>query len=545
MVGLWRKVIVFNSGDEDLDRRAFNLNVVLLVTLAVFVLGVVALMLQVGDQPPSYILYNTGLLVGVVGILALCYFLSRRGRVQAGSLLYVLLMGAACIGAVFSGGVHGALPALLVVPVATAGITLGSRFSMGLAAFNMVAMITMGVLQYNHVINPDVDQSTIIMLNMFDVGLALFFVCLCIWLHGHGLGQSLERTQKAVVEARQYATAEQERNVHLQSVIEQYVEYMAQVATGDLSVRLALDQDGKDEHLLLLGKRLNDTTASLQRMTAQLSATANDLVAASSKILASTMQQSSGAHEQSEAITQATATIDEVRAIAEQTAQRAQGVADLAQQTATVSHAGRQSISDAVEGMGQIKEKVETIAANVLALSEQSNTIGAIISTVNKIASQSNLLALNAAVEAARAGAVGRGFAVVADEVRSLAGQSRTATVQIKGILSDVQSGIDATVTASEQGVTGADAGMHLVQGAGKSIHQLANDVNASVQAAAQIAAAAQQQLAGMEQIAAAMHNIHQVAAQTTVSAGQSERAAEELNALAEQLRGLVAQYQL
>ena len=68
-------------------------------------------------------------------------------------------------------------------------------------------------------------------------------------------------------------------------------------------------------------------------------------------------------------------------------------------------------------------------------MSEQSQTIGQIIATVEDLSAQSNLLAVNAAIEAAKAGEHGKGFGVVAQEVKSLAEQSRQATNQVRTIL--------------------------------------------------------------------------------------------------------------
>jgi methyl-accepting chemotaxis protein len=67
----------------------------------------------------------------------------------------------------------------------------------------------------------------------------------------------------------------------------------------------------------------------------------------------------------------------------------------------------------------------------VHALAEGAEKIGAVVSLITDIASQTHLLALNATIEAARAGDAGKGFAVVASEVKSLATQTGKATQEI------------------------------------------------------------------------------------------------------------------
>src|ERR1700687_5995573 len=133
-------------------------------------------------------------------------------------------------------------------------------------------------------------------------------------------------------------------------------------------------------------------------------------------------------------------------------------------------------------------------------LSEQSQTIGQIIATVEDLAAQSNLLAVNAAIEAAKAGEHGRGFGVVAQEVKSLAEQSRQGTTQGRAILRDTQKATTTAVLATEQGSKAVDVGTRQTEVAGESIQALTASVGDAAQAAIQIAASSQQQFVGVGQ---------------------------------------------
>jgi methyl-accepting chemotaxis protein len=339
----------------------------------------------------------------------------------------------------------------------------------------------------------------------------------------------------------------EQRNAWLRAVVQQYDDHMAEIERGNLSTRLKLDQSGweTNDPLITLGRRLNEMTASLQRMITQVQGTASDLRAGTTEILAAATQQAGSASEQSAAISQTTVTVDEVKTISEQAIDRAQEVAEASQHTVTVSHSGRSAVADTTASMGQIKARVESIAENILALSEQTQQIGEIIATVGDIATQSNMLALNASVEAARAGEHGKGFAVVAAEVRNLAEQSRQATAQVREILLDIQDGINATVMATEEGIKEVDVGLELASGAGDAIEGLSTVIDESAQAAMQMVAGGQQQASGVEQIAMAMQNINQATQQSLVSTRQAEKAAQDLNELARNMSQIVEQYQL
>jgi methyl-accepting chemotaxis protein len=547
MIKWLQKIILPGFEDEELNHRALNLNVILLTTFVVMLLGILAMLAQIGKRPASYMIPNVGFITLAAAIVALCYYLSRKGRVQIGSIIFVTMMTVACIGAIFVGGVQGALAVILVIPIASAGITMGSNVSLSIAVLSVIAMVTVGILENNGVIEIEyAEPQMTILLNMFDVGFALFFVTLSVWLAGYSLRQSLRRTQQAVMEADRYAATEQEQRRYLQTTVQKYVEYMTTVERGNLEARLALEDSTYEENdpLIMMGRQLNKMTASLQRMILQIQETAKDLNAGAAEILAASTQQAVGASEQSAAISQTTVTVDEVKAISEQAIDRAQEVVDASQRTVDVSHSGQQAVQDTIATMSHIEERVESIAENILALSEQTQQIGEIIATVGDIATQSNMLALNASVEAARAGEHGKGFAVVAAEVRNLAEQSRQATAQVREILLYIQGGINATVMATEEGIKVVDQGVSLAAGTATAIKQLAGVIDESAQAAMQMVAGGQQQASGVEQIALAMQNINQATQQSLASTRQAEKAAQDLNDLAQSLIQIVEQYQ-
>ncbi len=341
---------------------------------------------------------------------------------------------------------------------------------------------------------------------------------------------------------REFGARERATREELEKTITRYIAFVEGVANRDLSGSLEVSSNGQ---LGVLGHNLNKMTGNLRELAAQLREATNNLSAGVAEILAATSQQASGAAEQAAAIQQTTATINEIRTTVEQTSQRSGQVAGIARDSVRASEEGQAAVTSTVESMTGIRTKVQGIAQNILALSEQSQQIGDIIVTVNELAEQSNLLALNAAIEAARAGEHGKGFAVVASEVRSLAEQSKAATAGVRSLLGEIQKATNAAVMVTEEGIKGVDGGAKMVDGAGSAIHALSETIRRSAQAAEQIAVAVQQQTVGMEQIAQAMAEINQATVQALAASRQTQQAAENISALSTRMTRLAESYVL
>jgi methyl-accepting chemotaxis protein len=164
-------------------------------------------------------------------------------------------------------------------------------------------------------------------------------------------------------------------------------------------------------------------------------------------------------------------------------------------------------------------------------ISESSRKIGDIIGVIDGIAFQTNILALNAAVEAARAGEQGRGFAVVAAEVRNLAQRSAAAAKEIKALIGE--------------SVDKVDAGGRLVGAAGKTMEEIVSSVKKVSDLIAEIAAASEEQDAGIRQVNTAVTHMDQVVQQNASLVEEAAAATESMKSQAGSLLQMVARFKL
>jgi methyl-accepting chemotaxis protein len=343
---------------------------------------------------------------------------------------------------------------------------------------------------------------------------------------------------------------------------ELYLIHMAEtaqkVAGGDLTVSI-VPRSSKDE----LGMAFQQMIKGLQNAVYQVASNAADLTIASGQLastaaqageatahISGTIQQvasgigqqadtvsktssavdqmadainnvSQGAKEQSKAVNRASEITARINTAAEQVTGNAKAVTLRSAEAAEAARKSGKTVEETLQGMANIRAKVGVSADKVREMGSRSDQIGEIVSTIEDIASQTNLLALNAAIEAARAGEHGKGFAVVADEVRKLAERASSATKEIGGLIQGIQKIVAEAVRAMEDSAKEVETGVQRANEAGRALGDILNAAEAVYKQAEEAGQTAEKVQFAANELVSAIDTVSSVVQENTAATGQ------------------------
>lgn len=321
-----------------------------------------------------------------------------------------------------------------------------------------------------------------------------------------------------------------------------YFKHISQIAhkigEGNLSVVIAKRSEND-----MLSRALENMVTNLNTIMFELKHSVLSLNSATTEILATTTQVASSASQTSSAVAQTSASIEEIKQTAKASSAKAKQTTESTNKAMDIAKSGTDKLIENMQGLSQIKEKMDLIASNIVLLSQQSQQIGEITSTVEDIANQSNMLAVNASIEAVKAGEQGKGFSVVALELKNLSEQSKQGVKQVQKILTDIQKVTGTLVMVAEQGAKAVESGVKQALSAKTSMDKLNETVMNAANANKQISASYEQELAGMDQISGAMSSVKEATLQNLSSIKQVEESAHDLNGLSQKLRELMEHY--
>jgi methyl-accepting chemotaxis protein len=262
--------------------------------------------------------------------------------------------------------------------------------------------------------------------------------------------------------------------------------------------------------------------ASVRGVVESVSSAASDMQM-TAQSMSSTVAQS---RQQTEIVSAASEhASDNVHSVAVASEELSSSIGEISRQLAQASAV----VSKAADGSRQSNARVQSLSSAV-------EKIGEVVELINTIASQTNLLALNATIESARAGEAGKGFAVVASEVKSLATQTAKATEDIGAQIGSIQRETSAVV-----------ADIHDITSTITAIDEISSSIASAVEeqgsATQEIARSVQQAAARTGEVSQNILSVTEGIATTETAAREMLGSAAKLAAQSETLRGEVDRF--
>ncbi len=329
---------------------------------------------------------------------------------------------------------------------------------------------------------------------------------------------------------------------HLLRPIEATLVALKQLGTGDLSTRLNMQRRDEFNNI---EQGFNNMADSLRGLVTQAQRSAVQLTTSITEIAATSKEQQATVSESAATTTEIGATSREIASTARELVQSMGDVSHNAEHTAVLAGSGQMGVARMGEVMTQLTKAAELVSAKLSLLNEQAGNINQVVTTIVKVADQTNLLSLNAAIEAEKAGEYGRGFAVVATEVRRLADQTAIATYDIELMVREIQSAVSAGVMGMDKFSDEVRRGNQEMLQVSEQLSQIIYQVQALAPRVQLANEGMQAQATGAEQINQALAQLSEAGAQTVESLQQAGIAIDNMNEVANSLRTGVSRFKV
>jgi methyl-accepting chemotaxis protein WspA len=280
---------------------------------------------------------------------------------------------------------------------------------------------------------------------------------------------------------------------------------------------------------------------SINRLMVQVQRSALQVASSVTEISATAKEHQATSAETASATSEIGATSKEIAATAKMLLKTIMEVTDGAEQTASLAGTGQSGLARMEATMRHVMEAGAAINAKLAVLNEKASNINQVVTTITKVADQTNLLSLNAAIEAEKAGEHGRGFAVVATEIRRLADQTAVASYDIEQLVKEMQSAVSAGVMGMDKFSEEVRQGVQEVEQVSEQLAQIIRQVQALTPQFETVNEGMQMQSTGAQQISEALMQLIEAAQQTVDSLHQSGIVIDQLNSTANDLRASVS----
>jgi methyl-accepting chemotaxis protein WspA len=295
-----------------------------------------------------------------------------------------------------------------------------------------------------------------------------------------------------------------------------------QVAGGDLRVRVAPETDDETGSLLTAVQAMTD---DLRAIIGRIQRSSVALISTATSIQATASDQQQVIADYGASTSQAVAAVKQISVTSQELLRTMTEVNEMAGHTGAMAAEGRGSLVGMDGTMRALAASTSSFGAKLAVISERAANINLAVTTITKVADQTNLLSINAAIEAEKAGEYGLGFLVVAREIRRLADQTAVASLDIERMVKEMQNSVSAGVMEMDKFSERVRSGVEEIGAVSTNLGEIIGAVQGISGRFGQVTEGMRAQSQGAEQIREAMIRLAEGASRTASSLDDFNRA--------------------
>lgn len=294
-----------------------------------------------------------------------------------------------------------------------------------------------------------------------------------------------------------------------------------------------------------LWQTADDMTSSLASLVAQVQKSSVQLVSSANQIQATSQTQESTMSEFEGHVAHVAAAIKEISATSKNLANTMNDLQLNALEATEIANIGKQGLTSMEEMLSRLSSETTNISKKLAMICEKTSNINTVVTTITKVAEQTNLLSLNAAIEAEKAGEYGLGFSVVAREIRHLADQTAVATLDIENMMQQMQSAVSSGVMEMERFSEDVKSSVHSGGQINLQLSEVISRVEQLQPEFVKVSDGMQMQSSGANQINTSMAQLNEITRSLSQSFRNFNEASDNLRQSASALKDEVSRFKV
>ena len=319
---------------------------------------------------------------------------------------------------------------------------------------------------------------------------------------------------------------------------------MRELASGDANLGARLEIDSTAE-VGQLAESFNAFVEKIAELVTAVRKSSVQLTSASNEMAATSLEQEGTINAFGSSTNQIAASVQQISATGAELIRTIDEVTGIAQESASLASTGRGNLETMDETMHQLQESSSSISGKLSVINEHAGDITNVVTTITKVADQTNLLSVNAAIEAEKAGEYGRGFLVVAQEIRRLADQTASASLEIEGSVQDMQTSVSAGVMEMDKFADHVRRSVTVVTEVAQQLGTIIAQVEDLTGRFGSVGDGMRSQAQGADQIHDAMSTLNENVQLTVTALSEVTSVAEELRNAANVLNAEISRFRL